>query len=190
MAIVGYARVSTTDQTTALQLDALRAAGCTAIFEDAGISGKRTDRPGLTKAMKGLVAGDTLVVWRLDRLGRSISHLLEIIESLGKQGVQFRSLTESIDTTTATGKLVFHVIAALADFERSLLVERTKAGIAAARRRGVKMGRRFTLSGENIENARLLLSMHIPPREVARTLKCGKSTLYRALKRTEGATTP
>lgn len=186
MTRIGYARVSTDDQTTALQLDALKAAGCDRIFEDQAQSGARSIRPGLAACLKTLQAGDTLTVWRLDRLGRSISHLIETLTGLKARGIQFQSLTEAIDTTTPTGNLIFHVLAALAEFERALLIERTRAGLQAARKRGVKLGRRYSLSGENIENARKLLALNIPPKEVARTLKVGKSTLYRALNRQEG----
>ena len=190
MTRIGYARVSTDDQTTALQLDALRAAGCAPIFEDAAMSGARADRPGLARAFAALTPGDTLTVWRLDRLGRSLADLIRWVKDIETRGCEFCSLTESIDTKSPGGKLIFHILCSLAEFERALTIERTNAGFQAARKRGVKFGRPFTLSGENIANAERLLALNIPPREVARTLKCGKSTLYRALKRTEGATTP
>ncbi|MBM7326584.1 recombinase family protein [Agrobacterium sp. S2] len=138
---VGYARVSTDCQKMDLQLDALRQAGCDQIFTDHGISGASNERPGLQQAMDMLQKGDTLVVWRLDRLGRSLVNLVEHVSDLGQQGVEFRSLTESIDTSSSGGKLLFHMIAALAEFERSLISERTKAGMAAAKLRGKHVGR-------------------------------------------------
>lgn len=138
---IGYARVSTDVQRIDLQLDALKQAGCDRIFTDHGISGASNDRPGLQQAMDILQKGDTLIVWRLDRLGRSLVNLVEHVSVLGKQGVEFRSLTESIDTGSSGGKLLFHMIAALAEFERSLISERTKAGMAAAKLRGQHVGR-------------------------------------------------
>lgn len=138
---IGYARVSTDVQHMDLQMDALKRAGCDHIFTDHGISGSSAERPGLQQAMKMLQKGDTLIVWRLDRLGRSLVNLVEYVSNLGKQDVEFRSLTESIDTSSSGGKLLFHMIAALAEFERSLISERTKAGMAAAKLRGKHVGR-------------------------------------------------
>lgn len=138
---IGYARVSTEEQCLDLQLLALQAAGCDTILSDHGVSGSRFDRPGLHDALRVAQAGDTLVVWRLDRLGRSLSHLVEVVSNLGRHNIEFISLTESIDTRSSTGMLMFHMIAALAEFERSLISERTRAGMAAARARGVKIGR-------------------------------------------------
>lgn len=138
---IGYARVSTDVQRMDLQLDALTQAGCDQIFKDHGISGASSERPGLQQAIGALQKGDTLIVWRLDRLGRSLVHLVEQVSNLGKQGIEFRSLTESIDTSSSGGKLLFHMIAALAEFERSLISERTKAGMAAAKLRGKHVGR-------------------------------------------------
>lgn len=138
---IGYARVSTDEQCLDLQLAALKRAGCDTILSDHGMSGSRFDRPGLQEALKMAKAGDALVVWRLDRLGRSLNHLVEVVNSLGKQRIEFVSLTESIDTRSPTGMLMFHMIAALAEFERSLISERTRAGMAAARARGAKIGR-------------------------------------------------
>lgn len=138
---IGYARVSTDVQRMDLQMDALKQAGCDHIFTDHGISGAATERPGLQQTMKMLQKGDTLIVWRLDRLGRSLVHLVELVSNLGRQGIEFRSLTESIDTSSSGGKLLFHMIAALAEFERSLISERTKAGMAAAKLRGKHVGR-------------------------------------------------
>ncbi len=138
---IGYARVSTDIQRLDLQMDALKNAGCDFIFTDHGISGATVERPGLRQAMDMLQKGDTLIVWRLDRLGRSLVNLVEYVSGLGKRGVEFRSLTESIDTSSSGGKLLFHMIAALAEFERSLISERTKAGMAAAKLRGKHVGR-------------------------------------------------
>jgi DNA invertase Pin-like site-specific DNA recombinase len=138
--LIGYARVSSNDQTLDLQKDALTKAGCGRIFTDTA-SGAKTERKGLDQALGQLRAGDTLVVWRLDRLGRSLPHLIETITSLENQGIGFKSLTENIDTTTSGGKLIFHIFGALAEFERNLIRERTMAGLEAARARGRKGGR-------------------------------------------------
>ena len=138
---VGYARVSTEEQKVDLQLNALKQAGCEQIFVDEGVSGAKADRAGLKKALASLQPGDTLVVWRLDRLGRSLINLVGLMSELGKRGVEFHSLMENIDTTSAGGRLVFHLMAALAEFERSLISERTKAGMEAARLRGIHVGR-------------------------------------------------
>ncbi|HSH81638.1 MAG TPA: recombinase family protein [Herpetosiphonaceae bacterium] len=137
---IGYARVSTTDQNLNLQKDALQAAGCERLFTDM-VSGARVERPGLTAALEACRPGDTLVVWKLDRLGRSLPHLVETVRDLGAHGVGFTSLQEQLDTTTAGGKLIFHIFASLAEFERDLIRERTNAGLAAARARGRKGGR-------------------------------------------------
>lgn len=136
---IGYARVSTGEQNLDLQMNALRAAGCKTIYKDR-ISGTTAKRPGLTKALRALKAGDVLVVWRLDRLGRSLEHLIKLTKTLGQAGKGFHSLTETIDTTSATGQLILHVMAALAEFERSLIAERTREGLKAARRRGQILG--------------------------------------------------
>jgi len=138
---IGYARVSTDDQHLDLQLNALNKAECDHIFTDQGISGKVSNRPGLKKVMASLKKGDILVVWRLDRLGRSLVNLVEIINNLGKRGVEFQSLTENIDTSSSGGRLVFHILAALAEFERALISERTRAGMEAARLKGKQLGR-------------------------------------------------
>lgn len=139
--LIGYARISTIDQSLDLQLDALRRAGCEAIFEDTGVSGAKAKRPGLEKLLKRLNQGDVLVVWKLDRLGRSMRHLIELTSAFEAKGVGFRSLSDAIDTSTAGGKLYFHLMGAFAEFERNLISERTKAGMAAAKARGVQMGR-------------------------------------------------
>jgi DNA invertase Pin-like site-specific DNA recombinase len=138
--LIGYARVSTDEQNTHLQEDALKAAGCGECFTDTA-SGAKSERPGLRAALGACRAGDTLVVWKLDRLGRSLTHLVETIQSLDKRGVGFRSLQEQLDTTTSGGRLIFHIFASLAEFERDLIRERTNAGLTAARARGRKGGR-------------------------------------------------
>lgn len=151
---IGYARVSTTDQHLDLQLNALDAAGCDVIFEDQGVSGASTKRPGLSRALRRLRTGDTLVVWRLDRLGRSLAHLIKTVSSLRNRGVQLRSLTEAIDTGTPTGNLVFHIFGAISEFERCLISERSAAGVAAARAKGRHLGRRPALTPNQIEAVR------------------------------------
>ena len=180
---IGYARVSTDEQNIDLQQRALEGAGCAAIFSDQ-VSGAAEKRPGLDQALAKCTAGDVLVVWKLDRLGRSLSHLIGVIKEIGDRGVGFQSLSESIDTTTAGGRLVFHLMGAIAEFERALITERTTAGISAARKRGVKLGRRKALTPAQIKHARSLISAGESPTAIARSLKVGRSTLYRAL---EGA---
>ena len=149
MALIGYARVSTAEQDTALQTDALRNAGCERVFEDTA-SGAKADRPGLADALAYLRDGDVLVVWRLDRLGRSLPHLIETVGKLEARGVGFRSLTENIDTTTPGGRLIFHVFGALGQFERDLIRERTKAGLTAAAARGRKGGRKPVVTADKL----------------------------------------
>jgi len=188
--IVGYARVSTDDQTLALQLDALQAAGCEKVFRDT-ISGTKTERPGLSKALDHVRNGDMLVVWRLDRLGRSLSHLIELIQTLEGRGVGFKSLTEQIDTTTSGGKLIFHIFGALAEFERNLIRERTMAGLQAARARGRKGGRpKKPNTDTKIVMAKRL---HADPNnsiaEICKTLGVSRATLYRYLALGETRTT-
>lgn len=139
--LIGYVRVSTNDQNTALQRNALECSGCELIFEDK-MSGKTSERPGLKKVLRTLSEGDTLVVWKLDRLGRSMRHLIVLVEELRDRGINFRSLTDSIDTSTPMGRFFFHVMGALAEMERELIVERTRAGLAAARAEGRIGGRR------------------------------------------------
>ena len=144
MALIGYARVSTAEQDAALQLDALSAAGCDPLFEDHA-SGAKADRPGLAEALGYVRSGDALVVWKLDRLGRSMAHLIDTVRRLEAKGVGFRSLTEGVDTTTPGGTLIFHLFGALAQFERDLIRERTRAGLKAAEARGRKGGRKPTV---------------------------------------------
>ena len=180
---IGYARVSTDEQTLSLQLDALQAASCENIFSDEGISGATRDRPGLNDALSTIDKGDTLVVWKLDRLGRSLPHLLELITSLGEKGIGFQSLSEQIDTSSAGGRLVFHIMGALAEFEQSLISERTKAGMKAAKRRGIHVGRPQTLSGERLQHMKELLDRGYSKRRVATLLKVSPNTVGRAVKR-------
>lgn len=180
MALIGYARVSTAGQDDALQLDALTAAGCDRIFRDIA-SGKLDSRPGLDDALDYLRPDDTLVVWRLDRLGRSVQHLTSTVAALGARGVQFRSLTEGIDTSTPAGKLVFHIFASLAEFERALIVERTKAGLDAAAARGRRGGRPPKLTPEQVDAARQLVDGGKSITEAARVLGVSRSTLYARL---------
>ncbi|ABS06165.1 recombinase family protein [Kineococcus radiotolerans] len=179
--LIGYARVSTGDQDAALQQDALVAAGCAQVLTDMA-SGALTSRPQLEVALQGMGPGDTLVVWRLDRLGRSLRHLLEVVDGLAARGVGFRSLTESIDTTTATGRLVLHLFGALAEFERDLVRERTEAGLAAARSRGRRGGRPTVMTPAKIAAARAMLAGEAHSvRETAEALGVSRATLYRSL---------
>jgi DNA invertase Pin-like site-specific DNA recombinase len=178
---IGYARVSTDDQNTDLQLDALKRAGCGRIYTDKGQGGAKRSRPQLDKCLADLKPGDVLTVWKLDRLGRSLSHLVAVLEDLNGRGVAFHSLTEAIDTSNAAGRLLGHMIAALAEFERALITERTRAGIKAAKRRGVKLGRKPALSPEQITHARKLIDKGESPGEVAKLLKVARSTLYKTL---------
>ncbi len=181
--LIGYARVSTDDQVTALQLDALRAAGCDRVHEEMA-SGARHDRPILARVLEDLRAGDTLIVWKLDRLGRSAHSLIGWANDLAARGINFRSLTDPIDTSTAMGRMFFQITAALAEMERSLIRERTMAGLTAARARGRRGGRRPKLTPHQIEQARRLMA---DPSEsavhVAATFGVNRSTLYRLLKR-------
>jgi DNA invertase Pin-like site-specific DNA recombinase len=180
--ILGYARVSTEDQTLALQQDALQAAGCSRIFTDT-VSGAKAERPGLTEALDHLREGDTLVVWRLDRLGRSLANLIELMTLLEERKVGFRSLTEQIDTTTSGGKLIFHIFGALAEFERNLIRERTMAGLRAARARGRQGGRPRSLESNKVAMAqRLYDDRNNSIRDICQTLGISRATLYRYIK--------
>lgn len=180
MSNVGYARVSTGDQTTDLQTDALSAAGCSKVFAET-MSGMTTSRPQLDAALAYLREGDTMVVWRLDRLGRSLGHLIQVIESLAERGIAFRSLTEGIDTSTSTGRLVFSIFGALAEFERALIRERTEAGLAAARARGRMGGRPTVMTPARARSAQRLLAQGVPVTEVAEALGVGRASVYRWL---------
>ena len=178
---IGYARVSTDEQNLDLQRDALTAAGCERIYADGGVSGVAVKRPALKKALAALRPGDVLVVWRLDRLGRSLAHLIEIIGLVEIRRAGFRSLSEAIDTTTAGGKLIFHVMGALAEFERALISERTRAGMASARLRGRTLGRPPRLSKREIAEIRQLLRAEMATAgELARRYQVSLSTIYRA----------
>lgn len=182
--LIGYARVSTLDQQLDLQRDALQQAGCEEeyIYADT-VSGAKTERPGLAKALSQLRRGDKLVVWKLDRLGRSLRHLIETMTLLNNKGVGFHSLQENIDTTTPGGKLTFHIFAALAEFERDLIRERTQAGLRAARARGRKGGRKRLMSAQQIAMAKAL---HQDPthsiKDICEALGVSRATLYRYLK--------
>jgi DNA invertase Pin-like site-specific DNA recombinase len=179
--LIGYARVSTKDQNLDLQRDALTKAGAERIFEDEA-SGARDDRPGLTDALSHLREGDTLVVWKLDRLGRTLRSLIGFVEGLREKGIEFRSVTDGIDTTTPAGRFFFHVMGALAQMERELIRERTNAGLAAARARGRKGGRKPKLSGRQIAHARKLLEDRTTTiKDVAASFNVNRATIYRAL---------
>src|SRR5712671_324482 len=178
---IGYCRVSTDDQNPDLQLAALKRAGCKRIFTDKA-SGAHVKRLQLTKCLASLQAGDVLVVWKLDRLGRSLRDLLALLDDLKARDVAFRSLTESIDTTTPTGRAMWQMVGILAELERSLIQERTKAGRAAAQARGVKMGRKPLLSAPQVAHARTLLEQGERPVHVAQLLKVSRRTLERALR--------
>jgi DNA invertase Pin-like site-specific DNA recombinase len=180
--LIGYARVSTQDQTLTLQQDALKKAGCTRSFTDTA-SGAKTERKGLEEALSYLRSGDTLVVWRLDRLGRSLKDLISTMTDLSERGIGFKSLTEQIDTTTSGGKLIFHIFGALAEFERNLIRERTQAGLLAARARGRTGGRPKALRDRRLSMAQALYNnKQNSIADICQTLKISKATLYRYIK--------
>ncbi|MDI6653499.1 recombinase family protein [Gluconobacter japonicus] len=184
--IIGYARVSTDEQKLDLQIQALESAGCDTIFTDQGESGGHFSRSGLDAATSALTEGGTLVVWRLDRLGRSLFGLVQIMETLSDRGIHFRSLTEHIDTASSGGRLMFHMMAALAEFERSLIAERTRAGLTAARIRGKTLGRPRLLSEKDIRNASFRLNNGSETlRDIAYSFKVSSRTLSRYLKNTK-----
>jgi DNA invertase Pin-like site-specific DNA recombinase len=184
--LLGYARISTGDQHPDLQVDALKAAGCYRVFVDTA-SGAQAARPALDQLLDQLRPGDTLVVWKLDRLGRSLRHLVDTIAALADRGVGFRSLQESIDTTTPGGKLVFHIFAALAEFERDLIRERTTAGLAAARTRGRKGGRPVVMTKPKVKLAReMYASRQYTVAAIASTLGVSRASIYRHLGDLEG----
>jgi DNA invertase Pin-like site-specific DNA recombinase len=188
--LIGYARVSTVDQNLALQRDALTEAGCQKIFTEQ-MSGAVTDRPALHDALEFARSGDTLIVWKLDRLARSMKQLIETIENLRLRGIGFRSLTEALDTTTAQGRLVFHMFGALAEFERSLIRERTRAGLTAARRAGRTGGRPPKLTEDDLDVARALLANpDIGVTQIAHRLGASPATLYRYIPAARTANTP
>lgn len=180
---IGYARVSTDDQNLALQIDALKSVGCTKIFYDQGVSGKVASRPGLSKAINALKKDDELIVWRLDRLGRSLINLIKLLDDLGRKGISFRSLNENIDTNSSGGKLVFHLMAALAEFERALISERTKAGMMSAKARGKHVGRPPTLnSAQCLAAIKTIESEDGSISSVAEKLNVSERTLMRLIK--------
>lgn len=186
-ALLGYARVSTEEQDPALQLDALAKAGCARVFSDTA-SGALDARPELERVLDHLREGDTLVVWRLDRLGRSLRHLVDTVTGLAERGVGFRSLQESIDTTTPGGRLVFHVFAALAEFERDLIRERTHAGLAAARARGRRGGRPSVMTADKLAVAReMYVSGDHTVAVIAQTIGVSRASVYRHLPEPVGA---
>jgi len=178
--LVGYARISTEDQNLDLQLDALKAAGCGQTYTDQ-VSGAAAAKEGLNQALAYLRDGDTLVVWKLDRLGRTVKGLVELVDLLKTRGIQFRSLTDGIDTSTPAGRFFFHMMAALAEMERDLIRERTNAGLAAARARGRLGGRKPKLDATKLDAAHKLLAAKVEVGAVAKTLGVSRTTLYRAL---------
>lgn len=180
---LGYARVSTGEQDAGLQQDALKAAGCYRIFTDTA-SGSLQSRPELDKVLDQLRPGDTLVVWRLDRLGRSIRHLIDQLDALQERGIEFRSLQDNIDTSSSGGRLVFHIFASLAEFERDLIRERTNAGLEAARARGRTGGRPPLLTEDQLRTARKLYEQQdMTVAQIGKVLGVSRTTIYRALRR-------
>ena len=177
---IGYCRVSTDDQNPDMQLAALKRAGCKKIFTDKA-TGAHVKRSELAKCLKALKAGDVLIVWKLDRLGRSLRDLIALLDDLKARGLAFRSLTEAIDTATPTGRAMWQMVGILAELKRSLIQERTKAGRAAAQARGVKMGRKPLLSAQQVAHARKLREQGESPRDIAQSLNVSRRTLYRAL---------
>src|SRR5215212_1502479 len=179
--LIGYGRVSTIEQTLDLQQDALRQAGCEQVFTD-HISGAKSERPGLTQALEFVRSGDILVVWKLDRLGRSLKQLIEIVTELQKRNVGFRSLTENIDTTSSGGKLIFHIFGSLAEFERDLIRERTLAGLAAARARGRHGGRPSVMTADKLAVARAMYaSGEHTVTAIAAVVGVSRASIYRHL---------
>ncbi|MVM33722.1 resolvase [Spirosoma sp. HMF4905] len=182
---IGYARVSTQDQNLSLQLDALKASGCEKIFQEKA-SGAKVERTELQKLLEHVREGDTVVIWKLDRLGRSLPHLVELVSTLESRGIGLISLNDPIDTTTAQGRLVFRIFASLAEFEREVIKERTQAGLASARRRGQQLGRKKGLSKEAENKSRIAESLYkekkLSVNEIAKQLGIAKPTLYVYLK--------
>lgn len=189
--LIGYARVSTHEQTLNLQLDALQQAGCHKTYTDT-ISSAKAERPGLQQALDQLRAGDTLIVWRLDRLGRSLQELISLVNGIHAKGAGFKSLTENMDTTTSGGKLVFHFFGALAEFERDIIRERTRAGLQAARARGRKGGRpKLEADSAKRKKIDMAKALHDDPHhtieDICRTLHISRSSLYRYVKMAKNA---
>lgn len=183
---IGYARVSTHDQNIDLQLTALKAAGCDRIFTDQGLSGASRIRPGLIQSLEQAGPGDTLVIWRLDRLGRSLSHLIDMVTELGNRKIGLYSVTEAIDTASPSGILIFHIMGALAEFERALIAERTRAGMSAARARGSPIGRPMKLTRRDLDVAIAAMQDGSALKTTASRLGVSRATLYRALQRHDG----
>jgi DNA invertase Pin-like site-specific DNA recombinase len=181
---IGYARVSTNDQDTQLQLDALNHVGCERIYEEKQ-SGAKTDRPELQQCLKSLREGDLLIVWKLDRLGRSLQHLIETVTDLENRQIGFQSLTENIDTTSPTGKLIFHIFGSLAEFERGLIRERVKAGLAAAKKKGKKFGRPDALNEKDKEMALAMFNGGATKIDISRHFNVTRQTIYTLLKEYE-----
>jgi len=179
--IYGYARVSTGEQSPALQLTALKNAGCQTIFRDNGLSGKNMHRPGLKRCLKALASGDTLTVWKMDRLARSLKDLISILDDLKGRGVSFLSVTESIDTGTPAGRAMWQLIGVFAELERSMIQERTQAGLKEARRRGVKFGPKEKLNSQQILRAKSLIDKGEKVSDVAKLYNVSRATLYRVL---------
>jgi DNA invertase Pin-like site-specific DNA recombinase len=178
---IGYARVSTDDQNPAMQIAALKKAGCTKLFKDELSGATGVKRPALLRCLKALKKGDTLIVWKLDRLGRSLRDLITMLDDLKQRSVRFHSLTEAIDTTTPTGRAMWQMIGVLAELERSIIIERTRAGMKAAGARGIKPGRKPRLSPEQIKHARDLRDQGDHPDDIGAILKYSRATVYRAL---------
>ena len=176
----GYARVSTEDQNPAMQITALKKAGCTKLFKDE-VTGAHVNRPALARCLKTLEVGDTLIVWKLDRLGRSLRDLIHMLDDFKQRGIRFKSLTEAIDTETPTGRAMWQMIGVLAELERSLITERTRAGVKAAQRRGVKFGRKSKVTSDRLAHARKLINQGKTPTDAAKIMGIGRTTLYRAL---------
>ena len=178
---MGYARVSTNDQDTQLQIDALTVSGCERIYQEKQ-SGAKQDRPELQQCLKSLRAEDILIVWKLDRLGRSLHHLIEVIKDLENRQIDFQSLTENIDTTNPTGKLIFHIFGSLAEFERGLIRERVKAGLAVAKNKGTKFGRPEALNDKDKDMALAMFNGGATKIAIARHFKVTRQTIYTLLK--------
>lgn len=181
--LIGYARVSTHEQSLDLQIDALRGAGCEKIFKDHGVSGVAAERPGLERALKALSPGDTFTVWRLDRLARSMLDLTDTVHWLQSNEVEFHSICELIDTSSAVGELILHVLGSIVQFERRLIIERTRAGMQAARERGVTFGRKPVIDDETFREVLFLKGCGDSVATIAAEIGVGRSTLYRYLGR-------